>query len=157
MCPDQPPKKDSWENIYWKAHHYNERAVLKSGSFLNSFCPHCKQSVVQDHMVHLETVAENGETGWVEFSPFLNVFERRSDIHLPDGKEVADLRCCNCHASLKVEGMQCERGDSHVACLMVAISSIRVPFYFCMREGCHWHCIDPDDQHKIILDDSMEW
>jgi len=108
-------------------------------------------------MIHLETVTQDGRTGWVELSPFLNVFERRSDIRLPDGQEVADLRCDHCHRSLRVEGHLCERGDAQVACVMVAISSIKVPFYFCMREGCHWHRIDPDDQHKIILDDSMEW
>ncbi len=157
MCSDDAPKSGRWEDIYWKAHHYNERTVLKSGSFLNSFCPHCGKSVIKDHMIHLETVTEDGRTGWVELSPFLNVYERRSDIRLPDGKEVADLRCSHCHRSLKVEGEKCHRGDSHVACLMVAVATIRVPLYFCMREGCPWHRIDPDDQYKIILDDSMEW
>ena len=108
-------------------------------------------------MVRLEILNSEGESGHVELSPYLNVYERQSDTRLPEGQEVRDLFCPHCHKSLKVEGKKCEFGDSHVAMLLVGVSSVKVPFFFCMREGCRWHRIDPDDEHKIILDDSMEW
>lgn len=157
MTSPKPPKGERWEDILWQEHRYNERTVLKSGSYLRSFCPHCGQELMKDQMVHLETTTDDGREGWVQLSPYLNVFERRSDIRLGEGQEVTDLRCWHCHHSLRVEGEQCGRGDSRVASIMVGISSIRVPLYFCMREGCRWHRIDPDDEHKMILDDSMEW
>ena len=157
MSPDKPPKGDSWEDLLWQKHRYNDRTVLKSGSYLRSYCPHCDASLMQNDMIHLETTSHDGQDGWVEMPPYLNVYRRRSSIELTEGQEVADLRCPHCKRSLRVEGVTCERGDSHVACFMVGISSVKVPFWFCMRVGCRWHRIDPDDIHKIILDDSVEW
>lgn len=157
MCAETPPKGDRWEDIVWQPARYNERTVLKSGSYLNSFCPHCRASLIKDQKIHLETVNQEGQEGWVEISPHLNVFERSSDIRLTEGQEMADLRCPHCNRSLRVEGRTCEKGDSRVACIMVGISSVYVPLYFCMRVGCPWHMIDPDDEHKILLDDSQEW
>ena len=63
---------------------------------------------MRDNMIHLVSITADGQTGWVELSPYLNVFERRSDIHLPEGKEVADLQCSTCGFSLKVEGRHCD-------------------------------------------------
>jgi hypothetical protein len=156
MNADQPKGK-RWEDIVWEKHRYNDRTVIKSGSYLSSYCPSCGKSLIVDDMIHLQTVTADGREGWVELSPYLNVFERRSDIRLGEGEEVADLRCCHCHASLRAPDRQCGLGHDHVASLMVGISTVRVPFYFCMRVGCLWHRIDPDDQHRMILDDSMEW
>ncbi len=157
MTSDRESRKGGWEDLAWRRTRYNDRTVLKSGSFLNTFCPHCGQSLLHEGMVRLETVTAEGVEGCLELSPYLNVFERRSDIHIPEGQEVKDLRCSRCHASLKAEGRVCGDGQSAVACVLVGISSIRVPFFFCMREGCRWQLIDPDDEHKIILDDSREW
>ena len=42
---------------------------------------------MHDNMIHLETATSDGRTGWVEFSPYLNVFERRCDIRLPHNME----------------------------------------------------------------------
>jgi hypothetical protein len=39
----------------------------------------------------------------------------------------------------------------------VGISNSRVPFFICLREGCHWHDISADDETQIMLDDSDEW
>ena len=157
MSADQPGNKKRWQEVVWQRHRYNDRTVLKSGSFLNAYCPHCGASLIREDMIHLLTLTQEGEQGWVELSPYLNVFERRSDIQLPAGMEVADLKCESCGASLKVPDRSCQLGDAHVACMMVGISNVRVPFYFCMREGCPWHLIDPEDEHRIILDESMEW
>ena len=157
MQADRPAKKVRWEDVVWGRHRYNDRAVLKSGSFLKCFCPHCGQDLMRNNMIHMETVTADGQAGWIELSPYLNVFERRSDIRLPKKAEVTDLKCGHCGESLRTEGRLCERDRSRVACVLVGISNARVPFYFCMREGCEWHCLDPEDEHRIILDESMEW
>lgn len=157
MNNDKPNRKSSWEEIVWDEHKYNHRTVLKSGSYLNCYCPHCSHNLMKNNGIHLEAISSDGEPGWVELSPYLNAFERKSNLQLLDGEEVKELRCWHCHVSLRSEKRKCDRGDSHVACVMVGISTVKVPFYFCMRTGCQWHLIDPNDEHKILLDDSMEW
>jgi hypothetical protein len=157
MQDDRKSGNQDWRDVVWDDHSYNDRTVLKSGSFLNCFCPHCGASLMLKNKIHLETIAPDGQSGWIDLSPYLNSFEKSTNLRLPEGLEVKDLRCTACSASLKVAGRKCERGDSHVACVMVGLSVARVPFFFCMREGCHWHRIDPDDEHRIILDESMEW
>lgn len=151
------PDGDHWEGMVWQKHKYNDRTVIKSGSYLNSTCPHCDESLIVEGMIRLLTITRDERRGQVELSPYLNVFERRSDIRLTDDADVVDLLCPHCQRSLKVPGRKCGRGDPSVAVMMVGISTIRVPFYFCMRMGCTWHLIDPEDEHRIILDDSMEW
>ena len=157
MDRDNLPKGDRWQKLLWKQHVYNDRTVLKTGSYLRAYCPHCDVELNRDGAIHLETVNAKGDEGWLALSPYVNVFEHRSSIELPEGEVVAVLRCPHCRASLEVPGKVCGRGDSRVACLMVGLSTVKVPMWFCMRNGCHWHCMDPDDIHKIILDDSMEW
>jgi hypothetical protein len=157
MDDRNPPRGERWEELLWQQHRYNDRTVIKSGSYLHCYCPHCHASLIHDDMIRLETTNAEGEDGWLEMSPYLNVFEHRSNIKLTAGKEVADLRCPHCRHTLRLEGRHCERGEAHVACVLVAISTMKVPFYFCTRIGCHWHQIDPEDIHKIILDDSPEW
>ena len=157
MPRDDSPRGERWEDLLWREHRYNDRTIIKSGSFLNASCPFCDVSLIQDGMIRLDTTLASGEDGWVELSPYLNVFERRSSVELPDGTDVSDMRCPHCNRSLQVPGETCERGDARVACIMVGITSVKVPLWFCMRAGCHWHRIDPRDVHKIILDDSVEW
>lgn len=157
MNRDKPPHGERWEQKVWDQHAYNERTVLKSGSYLRASCPYCHESLIEEGMIHLDTVDAEGKEGWVELSPYLNVFEHRASVDLLEGEQVRDMRCPHCHKSLTVPGKTCEFGDSQVACMMVGISTVEVPMWFCMRVGCHWHRIDPEDVHKIILDDSMEW
>ena len=157
MSRDHPPRGDRWEKHVWQDHPYNDRTVLKTGSYMRAYCPHCEVELMHEGMIRLETKNADGDEGWVDLSPYVNVYERRSSIELSEGEQVADLRCPHCHRSLQIEGQKCELGDSHVASVMVGISSVKVPLWFCMRMGCRWHRIDPNDIHKIILDDSMEW
>jgi len=157
MCSDNSSGGERWEDVVWKKHQYNDRTVLKSGSYLNSYCPYCDVSLLRDQMIHLDAINPDGSEGWVELSPYLNVFDRKSDIRLDEKQEVTDLLCPECRRSLCVPGRTCAKGDAQVACIMIGISSIRVPMYFCMRMGCSWHQIDPNDEHKIILDESLEW
>ncbi len=157
MTSDTPSNGDHWECMVWEKHRYNDRTVIKSGSYLRASCPYCAECLIAEGMIRLASVSRDGRKGWVELSPYLNVFERRSDIHLSETADFSDLVCPHCHRSLRVPERKCGRGDASVAVVMVGISTINVPFYFCMQTGCTWHLIDPEDEHRIILDDSLEW
>ena len=146
-----------WQSRYWDRRRFNERKFLKSGSYLDCYCPHCGASVIDKKMIHLEVVSPSGEPGHVEMKPYLNVSGRHTDITLPEGEEVQDLRCPHCHASLEVPGRSCGRGDSRVAALLIAVGNSKVPFLFCMRVGCPWHEVHPEAADQIILDESREW
>ena len=157
MAEKKKDKKDSWESVVWKPHKYNERLELKSGTYLRSFCPHCDSELTRDQMLRLEVINAKGESGLLKISAYLNHFDRKTDIKLPRGREVKDLRCPDCHQSLTVKGKRCPVDHARVASFLIGISHTRVPFFICMKEGCRWHDISPDDEIQIILDESHEW
>jgi predicted RNA-binding Zn-ribbon protein involved in translation (DUF1610 family) len=146
-----------WQNLAWKSHKYNERIKVKSGTYLSSFCPHCGQELTKNNMIIFEAVNQSDETGMIELSPYLNSYEKKTSIGVPVGEELKDLRCPHCHESFVVPGKRCGIGDAHVASFLVSVSETKVPFLICLRAGCPWHEIDPDDEQQMILEDSHEW
>lgn len=150
-------KEDSWESMFWKSHKYNERLKIKSGTFLNSFCPHCNKELTSDNMLQLIVVNCDGTEGKLELSPYLNQFDKKTDIQLPEDKEVKDLKCPHCHKSLILESSLCGKCKSHVAGFLVGSANAKVPFLLCMKYGCHWHTLSKEGSDSIILDDSDEW
>ena len=146
-----------WLQIFCQSHKYNVRTKITSGTYLHSYCPHCQKELTEGNVLKLAVINQAGEKGIVELSPYLNVYERHTDITLPEGEEARDLRCPHCRKSLKVKNKRCGLGDSNVAGFLVGISNVKVPFLICMRIGCPWHAIASEDQDKIILDESDEW
>jgi predicted RNA-binding Zn-ribbon protein involved in translation (DUF1610 family) len=146
-----------WQSRYWDRRQFNERKFLKTGSYLDCYCPHCGQSIIEDKMARFEIVAPDGQVGSLSVTPYLNVYERHTDITVPEGEEAKDLRCPHCHTTLVVPGRSCGRGDSRVGGILIAVGNSKVPFFFCMRVGCTWHEIHPDAADQIILDESREW
>ena len=157
MTVDKGTKKESWEDLFWEPHKYNERIKLKSGTYLHSTCPHCNGELTKKEILSLEVISPENEAGIIELSPYLDSFERRTNIKLPDDKEVKDLRCPLCHKSLIVKKQRCGLCDSKIAGFLVGAASIKVPFYICTRSGCQWHAISSEDENKILLDNSDEW
>jgi len=159
MSADKPtgPRPSGWHSRYWDKRKFNERTVIKTGSYLECFCPHCGKSLIRDGMAHFTVISPDDVRGDLAVNPYLNVHEHRSDIPLLEGKEVKDLLCPHCEASLVVPDRSCGFGDSRIAGILVAVSNHRVPMFFCLRVGCHWHEIHPDHADQIILDDSKEW
>lgn len=157
MTEKKPKQGKSWENLAWKAHKYNERIKVKSGTYLRSFCPHCNEKLSQNNVIMFEAINQSGETGTLELSAYLNSYERKTTMGIPEGEELKDLRCPHCHKSLVVPGRNCGIGDAHVASFLVTVSEAKVPFLICLRAGCPWHEIDPDDEQQIMLEDSHEW
>ncbi len=147
----------TWEGMFWEPHKYNERIKLKSGTYLQTFCPHCGQELNHDQVLRLEVVNFSGEDGIVELCPYLDTFQRQTTIRLPEGKEVKDLRCPLCHQSLLLPDINCGACGAPAAGFLIRVSTAKVPFVLCTRVGCNWHAIANDDENKIILDDSDEW
>ncbi|RLB09528.1 MAG: hypothetical protein DRG27_04325 [Deltaproteobacteria bacterium] len=149
--------KKRWDEPYLKKTKYNDRIRLKTGTFLHTYCPHCGKSLIEDNKIVLTAVNMEGEEGRLELSPYLNIFEHRSTINIPPKMELKDLKCPHCKESLVHPEVRCGYCDSKTAQLMVAVVQKRVPFLICLRKGCKWHGITPEDEEILIRDSSDEW
>ncbi len=157
MSDQDRKNSENWEGLFWDSHKYNDRKKLKTGTYLHSYCPFCSHELTEGNVLKLEVITPDGEKGFVELSPYLNVYEHRTNIQLPEGEVVRDMLCPACGKSLKVDGKKYGHGDANVARFLVGISNSRVPFLICMKVGCKWHAIDAEDENEILLDDSDEW
>ncbi len=129
--------------------------ILETGTFLQSYCPHCKKSLIEDDMLKVKIT--NGEEGVLMLSPYFNVFSSKSTIYLSEDKTVKDLKCIHCDTSLIVEDRVCETCKSPVAKINISARTKLIDFYICTRKGCKWHGLNEDDLYNIRLEDSLEW
>jgi hypothetical protein len=100
---------------------------------------------------------ENGESGILMLSPYLNVFTSKSTIVLPEEKTVSDLKCFHCNKTLIVEDKNCEKCGSPIAGIHVVARTKLINFYICTRKGCKWHGLNESDLYDIKLESSLEW
>ena len=142
---------------YLKRYKYNERIELKSGTFLHTYCPNCNKSLIKDNEIELLAVAGDDTTGVLKLSPYLNVFEHKSDVKIQPETELKDLKCPHCETSIVRPEIKCETCGAKAAELSVAAVHLRVPFFICTKEGCHWHGISPEDEDELIRDSSPDW
>lgn len=133
-----------------------EKEIIKKGTFLYAYCPHCKHALIKDNMVELAIINKEGEKGILRLSPYLNVFSHESTIRLPEGEPVKDILCPYCGESL-ITDEKCPVCGSKVADILVTSSTMLVDFKFCSKAGCKWHGISEEDEKSIILEDSDEW
>ncbi len=142
---------------YMKNKRYNDRINLKTGTFLHTYCPKCGAGLIEDNEIRLIAVSRTGEEGSLELSPYLNVFEHRTSMDVQPREELAEIRCPHCRASIVHPEVKCGYCESHTAELSVAAVHLRVPFLICMKEGCRWHGITPEDEQTLIRDSCDEW
>ena len=121
-----------------------------------NFCPHCNKTLIEDEMLKLKIVQED-TSGFIILSPYLNIFNSRSTIFLPEGKEVGELRCFHCDTSLMVEDTTCKECNSAIARIAIGARSKLIDFYICSKKGCRWHGLSKEDINEIRLEDSDEW
>lgn len=133
----------------------DKREIIESGTFLHSYCPHCRKSLIEDDMLKLKIV--NGDEGELILSPYLNVFSSKSTVFLPEDKIVSDLKCWHCENSLIVHDRLCDRCGSPVAKISVTARTKLVDFFICTKKGCKWHGLKEEDLYDIRLEDSLEW
>jgi len=132
-----------------------KQEILESGTFLNSYCPHCNKSLIENSMLKLKI--QNGEEGFLLLSPYLNVFMSKSTIFLEEDKPLKDVRCWHCDTSLIPKDKQCEKCGSDVVRIEVGARTKLIEFYICTKKGCRWHGLSGDDYFDIRLQDSIEW
>lgn len=140
-----------------KADAKDDKEVLETGSFLNSYCPHCKTSLIHENKIIFKLEKENGEKGILYLSPFLNVFSHTTTIKVPEKTGVKDLKCIFCDHSLIHQDMKCPQCNSDLVQVNVSAMSRLIDFYFCSRKGCKWHGLSSEDLNYIMLEDSQEW
>lgn len=138
-----------------KTPHDSDKEIIESGSFLQSYCPHCNKSLIEDE--HLKLKIKNDEEGYIMLSPYLNVFTTKSTIHLPEDKIVEDLQCFHCEKSLIKDEKKCEKCGSATAKIAVGARTKLLDFYICTKKGCKWHGLCEEDYYNIRLEDSLEW
>lgn len=131
-------------------------AIMKTGTFLQTYCPHCKKSLIENGSIKLH-IHRGEERGHLLLSPYLNVFTSKTTIRIPEDEFIGDLYCWHCHKPLLVEGGKCEECGSEIARLVVSASKRLVDFHICAKKGCRWHGLSKEDLNDIRLQDSLEW
>jgi len=134
-----------------------KKELLKSGTFLRTFCPHCTRSNAEGNVIKFKITNKDDKKGDLMLSPYLNVFTNKSTIDLPEGEVVKDIACPNCDTSLIVKDKNCEECYSQVVKLHVAAVSKLIDFYFCSKKGCQWHGLSGEDIEYVLLEDSDAW
>lgn len=132
-----------------------EQEIIRTGTFLQSYCPHCRKSLIENDMLKLKII--NGEEGFLMLSPYLNSFTSKSTIFLPEDKTVTDIRCFHCNTSLVVKDKTCGKCGSPVSMIQVSASTKLINFYICTKKGCKWHGLSEEDLYSIKLEESDEW
>lgn len=129
--------------------------ILETGTFLQTYCPHCRKSLIENEMLRLKI--SNGEEGELLLSPYLNVFTSKSSIFLPEDKTVKDLKCPHCEKSLISEEKNCGKCGSPAARIVISARTKFIDFYICTKKGCRWHGLNEEDLYEIRIEDSDEW
>ncbi|NOZ47598.1 MAG: hypothetical protein GXO79_12575 [Chlorobi bacterium] len=150
--PGKPPEFDQ---IDLKKHKDEEKEIIETGAFLQSYCPHCKKSLIENNQLKLKVV--NGKTGYLYLSPYLNVFTSKSTIFLHEKETCKDMICPHCDKSLIIKDKECDKCGSPVTKILISAHSKMIDFYVCTKKGCKWHGLNNDDYNDIMLEDSLEW
>jgi hypothetical protein len=133
------------------------KEIIESGTYLHTYCPDCDKSLIENGLVKLKVVNEDGESGFVFLSPYLNVFTSKSTVFLKEDRLASQIRCPHCDASFIDQDKQCEECGSPAAKINVGARTKIIEFYLCSKKGCRWHGLDESDLHDIELEDSLEW
>jgi len=149
FSPKVEPKK--------KTEQEEDKEIIKTGSFLSTYCPHCRRSLIEDRMIKLKIENEQGETGFLMLSPFLNVFTHKSTVKLPEKHPIKNIKCFHCDEPLFVKDKKCPVCNSEIAKLQVAAMTKMIDFYVCSKKGCTWHGLSDEDIQSIVLEDSKDW
>jgi len=134
-----------------------ETEIIKTGTFLKIYCPHCENGLVEKNSVIFKIKNEYKEQGFLLLSPYLNVFRNKSTVFIPDGAVVTEIMCPYCDASLMPEEKKCEECGSPAVNVEVAALRRMIDFYFCSKKGCPWHSLSKEDLQHVMLEDSDAW
>ena len=151
-----PPAR--WEEEIWDSQPLMERSKIKQDTYLNCWCPHCEVSFNRGDKAVFEIVNDQGQIGTSKVTPYLNVLDRESSMHVDDDEELADVRCPHCHESLIVPDQLCKEDACKLMAFHVSVSnSIKLKLIVCIRRTCRWYMMSEEDNERLILRDSYEW
>ena len=134
-----------------------KRNIINSGTYLHPFCPCCSRSLIDNDILRLTIIENDGQVGDLLLSPYLNVFNHKSTIIIPRRSEAKDILCPHCKESLTMDDRSCTECGSRTIMFRVEAVSRLIDFYICARQGCTWHGLSHDDLDDIMLEDSSEW
>ncbi|MHA1441038.1 MAG: hypothetical protein ACTSPK_04120 [Candidatus Heimdallarchaeota archaeon] len=134
-----------------------ETELIKSGTFLRIYCPHCENGLIEKNSVVFKIKNEYKEQGFLLLSPYLNVFRNKSTIFIPDGATATEITCPYCDKDLISEETKCEACGSLAVNVDVAALRRMIDFFFCSKKGCNWHSLSSEDIQHVMLEDSVYW
>ena len=135
----------------------SHQSIIESGSFLESYCPHCRESLIEGDDLVFTIETNEGRIGKFSLSAFLNVTTHASTVEVPRAEELKDLRCSRCDHTLLVAEPPCGECGSRTAMFHVAAMRKLIGFHICLRMKCNWHGISAEDTQLLALEDSTEW
>jgi hypothetical protein len=130
--------------------------IMKTGTFLQTYCPHCKKSLNEKGSIKLKVDREK-DSGFLMLSPHLNIFTSRSSILIPEEEFIGDIKCFHCDQTLILDDLSCEECGSVVARVVLSATRRLVDFHICSKKGCRWHGLSREDLNDIRLEESLEW
>ncbi len=139
-----------------KVEPLGDKELLESGSFLNSYCPHCKMSLNTENKIIFKIVRDDDSNGILYLSPYLNDFTHSTSIKLREKSNVKDVKCIYCDHSLVHHEKHCPKCESYLVQINVSAMRRLIDFYFCSRKGCRWHGLSDEDLNYIRLEDSQK-
>lgn len=145
------------EHVHENSEEEEHKEIIASGTFLNSYCPFCKKSLIVDEMLKFKIININNEEGYIMLSPYLNVFSSKSTVYIPEEKNIQEVKCFHCDTSLIVKDSKCEKCGSTIVRISVIARIKMIDFYICSRKGCTWHGLSKFDLDEIRLEESLEW
>lgn len=131
-----------------------KREILRTGTYLHAYCPHCRKDLAEENSVKLLIEVASALRGELRLSPRFNVFQKEANVPLEPGVEICDLRCPGCGDSIVVADRTCSQCGARAAKLHVSVVHLDLDLYFCMRTGCTWHGLTSEDEQRIELDET---
>lgn len=151
-------KTESWAVEVWDAQPLMERANIGRDTYLNCWCPRCSEGLNEDGKAVFRIVTQRGEEGISRVSPYLNILDRESTIHVNDDEELADVRCPHCNASLIEPNQVCKQDKCKMVKFHISVhDSKKLSIIICVRRSCRWYTMSEEDNERLILRDSHEW
>lgn len=149
---------DRWEKEVWGENSLMERSHINRDTYLNCWCPHCEKGLNQGDKAVFQITNSKGEIGVSRVSPYLNILDRESTIHVEDDEVLADVQCPHCLGSLIEQDRLCKLDACKLMGMNVSISnSIKLKIVICIRRSCRWYEMSKEDHERLILRDSHEW
>lgn len=158
MKSKDPDKPSGWDEDLWDSPPLMERSHIKNDTYLHCWCPHCGTGLNENDRVVFEIVNNQGAIGVSKLSPYINVLEQESSIHVENDKDLSDVRCPHCHVSLIEQGHRCKEDGCKLVAIHISVSnSKKLRLVGCVRRSCRWYEMSDEDNESLILRDSHEW